>query len=261
MAFAQGWLGLLLGTRLYYHFNSCEHEEQALFENRVDKLVREIGDRGKPITKPAEGVPPAPAPAAPARPLARAPAPAPAPVAAPTRRLPPLQSSSTPAAAAFPEQQSFTPSMQQLASVPTAPAVQTTDDVSLVRLLLEREERMRLEMEAKAAAEKDELRQEIQQMREHIMKPPAPPAGPAISKQQIAALQARIESLRTQELLTDDELYALEDLCADYLALGLVTLDMAHMNEVALKVIAMNRVSEGQAGDAAFARQARRKFV
>ena len=45
---AKGWLGLLLGTRVYYRFyGDAEHEDQASFEKRIDAVVREIGDRGK----------------------------------------------------------------------------------------------------------------------------------------------------------------------------------------------------------------------
>ena len=37
---ANGWLGLILGTRLYYPFYSAESDDEAAFENRMDKLVR-----------------------------------------------------------------------------------------------------------------------------------------------------------------------------------------------------------------------------
>jgi len=62
---AKGWLGLLLGTRMYYRFYDAEHEDQASFEKRIDAVVREIGDRGQPKAKLAlvsEGVPPPAAP-------------------------------------------------------------------------------------------------------------------------------------------------------------------------------------------------------
>ena len=100
---AKGWLGLLMGTRVYYRFYDAENEDQAVFDTRIDQVVREIGDRGKPSKRTAaavsEGVPPlvpapAPAPAPRAQPSprpARAPAPAPEPAPAPP----------TPAAAAW----------------------------------------------------------------------------------------------------------------------------------------------------------------
>ena len=42
----RGWLGLIMGTRLYYAFFEKELEEESAFEARVDSLVREVGDRG-----------------------------------------------------------------------------------------------------------------------------------------------------------------------------------------------------------------------
>ena len=44
---ARGWLGLILGTRLWYAFYGSEDEDEASFDRRVDAVVREIGDRGK----------------------------------------------------------------------------------------------------------------------------------------------------------------------------------------------------------------------
>ena len=44
-----------------------------------------------------------------------------------------------------------------------------------------------------------------------------------VSDDQLSTLQARLESLHAAQLLTDDELYALEDVCADHMALGTVT--------------------------------------
>ena len=68
---------MLLGTRLYYPFYESEHDAMT-FEQKVDRLVREIGDRGqhKPRLMATsslasglpEAVPPAPTPTpAPAR--------------------------------------------------------------------------------------------------------------------------------------------------------------------------------------------------
>ena len=82
-----------------------------------------------------------------------------------------------------------------------------------------------------------------------------------VSDDQLSTLQARLESLHAAQLLTDDELYALEDVCADYMALGTVTAELALAHRAATKLVQLVRVSEGIAVDAAFARQARRKFV
>ena len=152
-----------------------------------------------------------------------------------------------------PDRGGFTPSMQQLAS-PTAMVVRqrSMEDTSLVELMLEREDRMRQE----AKAEKEELRQEMQKMHEEL-KP-----APAISEQQLTALQARLEALHAAKLLGDDELYALEDMVADCAELGhLVTKEMLVSIPATAKLYKLVCLSDNMPGDAAFARQARRKFV
>ena len=77
----RGWLGLILGTRLWYAFWDADGDDGAAFERRVDAVCREIGHRGKADAAPPQQgwakvsavVTPAPAPA---------PAPEPAPVPA-----------------------------------------------------------------------------------------------------------------------------------------------------------------------------------
>jgi hypothetical protein len=44
---ANGWLGLILGTRMWYAMWDAEQDDDAAFNNRLDSVVREIGDRGK----------------------------------------------------------------------------------------------------------------------------------------------------------------------------------------------------------------------
>ena len=115
------------------------------------------------------------------------------------------------------------------------------------------------QMRAEMAKMRDELRAELT---------PAPPQE-LISADQLAALQARIESLHAAQLLTDEEFFALEDLCADYLevqasASGVLTHELVYSNPAfgeAAKLAQLIVVSEGLASDAGFARQARRKFV
>ena len=74
--------GLIIGTRMYYSFHGSELDDDAVFEERMEALVRELGDRGLARATPVpEAVPPALAPA-PAPVSAPAPAPAaPAPTA------------------------------------------------------------------------------------------------------------------------------------------------------------------------------------
>ena len=77
----------------------------------------------------------------------------------------------------------------------------------------------------------------------------------------LAALQSRLEAIHAAKLLTDDELFALEDICADFIALGTVTEEVVAASGAAAKLLQLVRVSEGIRPDSGFARQARRKFV
>ena len=123
---------------------------------------------------------------------------------------------------------------------------------------------------AEHKAEMTQMRAEMAKMRDEL-RAELTPALPQelISAEQLALLQARLESLHAAQLLTDEEYFALEDLCADYLevqtfAAGVLTLEVVGSNpaygEVA-KLAQLIAVSEGLASDAGFARQARRKFV
>eukprot|EP01049_Picozoa_sp_SAG25_P018653 SAG25_NODE_5470_length_654_cov_1.371171_1_plen_183_part_10 len=44
---ADGWLGLLLGTSLWYALYGATLESESAFEDRMDALSREIGSRGR----------------------------------------------------------------------------------------------------------------------------------------------------------------------------------------------------------------------
>ena len=116
-------------------------------------------------------------------------------------------------------------------------------------VLLEREDKLRREMECK-----------LEQMREALT--PEPPKE-AVSEEQVTALQARLEALHSARLLSDGERDTIEDTIADYLelkaALGRVTLENAHASEGASRLLKLVGLSEGIAADGAFARQARRK--
>jgi hypothetical protein len=45
---ADGWLGMLLGTRLWYSCCGSVLSSEAAFEGKMEELCRELGDRGKP---------------------------------------------------------------------------------------------------------------------------------------------------------------------------------------------------------------------
>ena len=122
------------------------------------------------------------------------------------------------------------------------------------------------QLQAEHKAEVDKMRADMEKMRAELA--PTLPQE-LISAEQLALLQARLESLHAAQLLTDEEFFALEDLCADFLevqasASGVLTHELVYSNPAfgeAAKLAQLIVVSEGLASDAGFARQARRKFV
>ena len=42
-----GWLGMLLGVRLWYGFYDATLGSEQAFESKVEELCRELGERGK----------------------------------------------------------------------------------------------------------------------------------------------------------------------------------------------------------------------
>ena len=160
-----GWLGLILGTRLWYPFYGSAVETDAGFTQQMDTVVRDIGDRGKGGGRAvSEGVPPAasraparapaPAPRAPPRASSPVPAPAPAPEPTPAPRTPAPALAPAPAPAPAPTSTpapagaraapapapAFSPSMQLSAPLQTHSA----DDSALVQMLLERDQKLQM---------------------------------------------------------------------------------------------------------------------
>lgn len=250
-----GWLGLLIGSRLYFNFHPAAVETDAAFLQQINAVVHELGERGKPKSSScvSEGVPHGSRSSLEPPALAQTPIRAPAPVAA-------IDSNG------------FTPSMQSSQSL-VAMQPSTTDVSTLVEVMLEQqrlarehEETLRQEANAEKAEMElkvETLRQQMEALREE-MKFSA--MKPAIAQHRLAALQARIEALHTAKLLGEDETCALEDMIADFIEfkaslVGVVTLDTMSGNENAVKLLKLVMLSEHIAADAAFARQARRKYV
>ena len=238
-----GWLGLLLGSRLYFNFHDSAVKTEALFEQQIDAVERELAGRGKGA---AEGVPPAQT-----RALTKptpTPTPAPAPTPAPTAVPAPIPTTAPPVPAS-----SMPSSIQQQQVVSPAPGMfqHREDDLTLFQLMLEREDHMRQE----AKAELEQLRDEL--------KP-----KPLLSEEALGALQVRLSVLHAAQLLNDEQLHELEDLCADYIELnteapgGFVTAELARMSQDggAWRLVRLARLSAGIEADASFARQAIRKF-
>ena len=146
------------------------------------------------------------------------------------------------------------------------------------KMQLEREEKLREErnqLEMKLEQQRQEQRleseqqrrqfemklqqqqQEIEHLRARVAALPQP-AAEAIDEDQISVLQSRIQSLYEAKLLTDDELYSLEDAIVD--CVEVLPTAGASASEVE-KIRKMLLVSSKVVSDSTLARQLRRKFV
>lgn len=211
---AKGWLGLILGTRIYLKFYPSAVKTPPDFMQQMDALIREVGDRGKTQTKVSEGVPPrAPAPA----PAAFEPTPAPAPARTPSHtHVAPI---STP--------DHFSPSMQLSSSMPMVQHQQqnSLESPALVERLLNEAKADRAEFKVELHQQRSDMEQQRKEMEAKMEQQQAalkaeltaaPPA--AITEGQLVSLQARVEGLHATKLLTDEELFSFEDLIADWVS-------------------------------------------
>jgi hypothetical protein len=159
------------------------------------------------------------------------------------------------------QQQSTSTQLQQLQTTGTTDALPVTSvsTIGIERRLQELETKLEQQQEENSILREEAIAAKVQAAVQ------AATHQPAVSHQQLTALQARLEELHVAKLLGDDELYALEDLCADFAELqakvGLVTNETLLVFELAAKVHALIGVSERIPGEAAFSRQLRRKFV
>ena len=111
--------------------------------------------------------------------------------------------------------------------------------------------------------QRQQMQEQMKEQRQQIEELKAPQE--AISAQQVEALTARLQALHAAQMLSDDELFALEDCIADFLeakaSYGVLTLEAVHAHRALSKVHKLLALGEGVADDAMFARQLRRKFV
>eukprot|EP01043_Picozoa_sp_COSAG02_P000337 COSAG02_NODE_6_length_64796_cov_76.792865_20_plen_442_part_00 len=314
-------LGLLLGTRLWYAFWDADKDDDASFELRVDQVLREVAERGKPTVP--ESVPPERRPksvvqpsAAPAPLAAAAPAPSPQTLAAPAPALAPAvepepapehssfstESSSSKAlravtvsqaSALSAAEQSFTQARSQYQHHMTpsseaapgygeaGPGLTTGGNLAELTTFLKEQQRMQMERDAEAKAERAELegRLEAARMRETEAKLEAQRRETeakleaqrreveakleAQKFREVSVLQVRLEALHSAKLLADEEMFALEDIIADSFD------DQDHEDEddggsrvvACEKVTSLVTLSGRIASNASFARQVRRKYV
>ena len=271
---ANGWLGLILGTRLWYGFWDADEDDDAAFEKRVDGLCNEIGDRGRlmlPEAVPPPEFQPEPEPQPEPQPQ---PEPEPAPshwqlveeTVAPNTTSsssysPSVHGTPTLTAAATPMQPANLQLQQSAGSSPAlGPALMEVSAFMAEQLQLQRDHDERIREAAQA--ERAELQSQMEQQRHEIeaLREMARPkmAAEVLSDKQLAALQQRFVSLHAAALLSDTELYFLEDGVID--CIEVLPEAPAAMPEVAT-VAKMVMLSEKVPVDATFARQVRRKFV
>ena len=114
-------------------------------------------------------------------------------------------------------------------------------------------ERQRQESEAKF----EQQRQVIESLQAQLAARPQP-AMDVIDEEQLAALQSRLQAMHGSKLLTDDELFSIEDAIVD--CVEAMPTAGASASEVE-KVAKMLLVSSKVASDSTLARQMRRKFL
>jgi hypothetical protein len=181
----KGWLGLILGTRLWYAMWDADQDDDAAFERRLGSVLREMADRGKLMV--AEAVPP--------ERIAPAPAPAPAPAAAAPVSAPALIPAPAPAPAMVraPDQTSFSPTLHR--TVPSVVEVERPSGGSSVMggslgelaAFMERQQCLQMEREDKMEAKLESQRLEAKAERAALE---------AKVESQRVALEAKVESQR-----------------------------------------------------------------
>ena len=278
-----------------YAFWDADQDDDAAFDRRLGAVLREVGERGKLVL--SEAVPPSfrePTPAPAPAPAHAALAPAPAPLPVSTRRVAEALATAVapvpaaPALAPAPAPARVpTPALAPLAPTPAAPS----PDPSLSVQQSPATSTSQIQMQAASGAsslgsdmsvfmaeqlkgqveENKQLREEAYEAKLHAAKAETERVRQeltpreAISAGQLTALQSRFEALHVAELLSDEEYFTLEDLCADFIELqsktGVVTRETMLTSEVAAKVCTLVALSEKMAADAGFARQTRRKFT
>ena len=222
---AKGWLGLVLGARLWHSFWDADKDDNESFEKRVDTLVAELGARGKQL--PGKATIPAPGPT-----VAPSPAPSAASVAhsAPADQAKAVQKKRAQALSGGTGHDDAPQSQQS----PAHAAAVSTTFAELLAILNQRESLI----EARLEREKTAV---IQAQRR-------------VSAEQIDALQHRLHSLLETGMLEEETFCACEDTIADNvqaMALGSAATD---------ELVRIVALSERFATDVSLARQLRRKF-
>ena len=131
-------------------------------------------------------------------------------------------------------------------------------------------------MEAKMEQQRKEAKVDLAEMAARLeqqrVELTPPPPQQAITESQLIALQVRFEGLHAAKLLSDDELYYLENLVADWVVVQASMVDQVVTESMlyaapgvtfsaGVDVHKLIKISAVTPGDTAFARQIRRKIV
>ena len=242
---------MLLGTAMWYPFYDLQGADDATFEAKVEPIVRAIGDRGKVRTQGSAGFPHQAA-------VARAPATASEPS--------PEGAAAAPARAPVHAFATSSGNLSELAAI----LREQRDEAKAERLAMEAKME---QLRAEAKAERDEIQAHMEARLERQRAELMPrPAQQAVTEVQLATLQARFERPHATKLVSDEELYALEDLVADWAEVQasmmgqVVTEVMLYASAgnafvPGMKVHKVLKISAVTPGDPSFARQVRRKFL
>ena len=125
-------------------------------------------------------------------------------------------------------------------------------------------ERQRQESEGKLEQQREESQAKVEQQRQMIESLQAQlaarpqPAMDVIDEEQLAALQSRLQAMHGSKLLTDDELFSIEDAIVDCVeAMPTAGASASEVEKVAKMLVVSSKV----ASDGTLARQLRRKFL
>ena len=118
---------------------------------------------------------------------------------------------------------------------------------------------MKAEKEEMLAQAKADTEASLHKLREELT------PREVVTDAQVKALQTRLEALHAAQLISDDELFVLEDAVADFFeskrSFDVATLEIASTNHAVGKMHLLVLLAEGVERDAPFARQLRRKFM
>ena len=125
-------------------------------------------------------------------------------------------------------------------------------------------EQQRQELEGKLERQREELEAKVEQQRQMIESLQAQlaarpqPAMEVVDEEQLAALQSRLQAMHGSKLLTDDELFSIEDAIVDCVeAMPTAGASASEVEKVAKMLVVSSKV----ASDGTLARQLRRKFL